>query len=243
MNLLIAALLACCLVIPPYAHAQEHYGDPHVPVAGKALGTVIHTQDAEELRYVILKRLTDRYANEKGITVTQAEKAAYVKRVQEVVQNDRERQLARRNELSRKLAAGGLPEAERKALESELDTTNNTLAALGERGSGAPAPEEVKAREEIAAAFIRQWKINRALYQQYGGRIIFQQGGPEPLDAYRRFLEEARSHGDFEIADKDLEAGFWRYYLNDAIHSFYVVDSKEEAQALGTPPWLMAPAN
>lgn len=38
----------------------------------------IHTQDAEELRYVVLKTLVDRYAESKGIAVTQAEKEAYV---------------------------------------------------------------------------------------------------------------------------------------------------------------------
>ena len=89
----------------------------------------------------------------------------------------------------------------------------------------------------MAAAFIRQWKINRALYQQYGGRIIFQQGGPEPLDAYRKFLEEQRAHGDFVIVNKELERAFWRYYLNDAMHTFYPAGSKDEAQAFETPPW------
>jgi hypothetical protein len=131
--------------------------------------------------------------------------------------------------------AGGLSETERKALASELDTVNKTIEALGR--SGPADPEETKAREQIAGAFIRQWKINKALYQQYGGRIIFQQGGPEPLDAYRRFLEEAQAKGDFRIVAKDLEAAFWRYYRNDSIHSFYPRGSKEEAQAFDVPWW------
>jgi hypothetical protein len=113
---------------------------------------------------------------------------------------------------------------------------NQSLAALAEPTGN---PEEIKAaRDEAATAFIRQWKINRALYEQYGGRIIFQQGGPEPLDAYRRFLESEQARGDFVILNKDLEAAFWRYYVTDAIHSFYPPGSKEAAQAFEAPPWL-----
>lgn len=215
------------------AYAQEIYGDPNLPVAGKVLDTVIHTRDVEELRYVILRRLTDRYANDKGVAVTQAEKDAYIKRQQDFMQQERERRLARREELKRRLAGGQLSEAERKSLAADLDTINKTLEAL--RETDGDAQEIAAARAQIADAFIRQWKINRELYRQYGGRIIYQQGGPEPLDAYRRFLEERQARGDFVILNKNLEMGFWRYYRTDAIHSFYKSGSREEAQAFEAP--------
>ena len=108
MTTLTARLLACSLLagmVPGCAH--ETYGDPKVPVAGKVLGTVVHTQDAEELRYVVLRKLTDRYADDKGIAVTQAEKQAYIRHVREGLEEDRRRQVVRRDELARKLAAGG----------------------------------------------------------------------------------------------------------------------------------------
>jgi hypothetical protein len=89
----------------------------------------------------------------------------------------------------------------------------------------------------MGRAMIRQWKLNRALYQQYGGRIIYQQLGPEPLDAYRRYLEERQAAGDFEIHDKSFEAQFWRYFTNDAMHDFYPPGSEEAARAFTTPPW------
>ena len=128
--------------------------------------------------------------------------------------------------------------------------TTNGLELIGElrplpalnlsaSGSGEESPEDKAAREQIAAAFILQWKINRALYQQYGGRIIFQQGGPEPLDAYRQFLEEKEKQGAFGILEKSFEPAFWRYFRTDSIHSFYPAGSKEESQAFATPWWLM----
>jgi hypothetical protein len=176
------------------------FGDARLSLAGEGLGAPIHTQDAEELRYYVLQKLTDRYAVDKGISVTAEEKAAYVEHVRAVLSEDPN-------------FAGSAPEAEESA-------------------------EDKAAREEIATAFIQQWKINRALHEQYGGRIIFQQGGPEPLDAYRKFLDESASRGDFKIVNKELEAGFWSYYRDESIHDFFEPGSAEEAKALADPPWL-----
>jgi hypothetical protein len=241
MRLLGAGLLACCLcAVALGASDPDLYGDPDDPIAGKVLGMVIHTDDPEALRYVILEQLTDRYASDKGIAVTQAERDAYVKHLQRSMAQDRQRQEARRDELTRRLAAEALPESERASLASERDTLNALLATLDEladSAAGDPA-ETAAARDQLADAFIRQWKINQALYREYGGRIIFQQGGPEPLDAYRRFLEERQARGDFELLDADLETRFWRYYLNDSIHSFYPPDSEEEAEVFQVPWWL-----
>lgn len=171
-------------IVPPAV-----LGDAAEPVAGSVLGTEIHAKDAEGLRFYVLRQLTDRYVEAKGIGVTQDEIDAYLKR------------------------DSGMP------------------------GAGAQSAEDQAAHEESAGAFIWQWKTNKALYEQYGGRIIFQQGGPEPLDAYRRFLEEAQARGEFEITNPALEGEFWRYYRDDSIHSFYPAGSPEEKRAFADPPW------
>ena len=224
------------------ANASEVYGDPSTPIAGRVHDTVIHTNDAEELRYVILKTLTDRYAEQKDITVSDAEIDAYVARMAADMARDRQEQEARRDELVRQLAASDLSADERAKLESELETATQMVANLApQSGDSAEEIGEIEAaRRDIAGAFIRQWKINRALYEQYGGRIIFQQGGPEPLDAYREILEEREERGDFAIRNEQLAEDFWSYYRNDALHSFYEPGSREEKQAFGSP-WWQAP--
>lgn len=92
-------------------------------------------------------------------------------------------------------------------------------------------------RQTMARSMIRQWKINRALYQQYGGRIIYQQFGPEPLDAYRLFLQESQQDGSFDIMDSSMEKDFWQYFVEDSIHSFYQQGSDAEKNAYTTPLW------
>lgn len=164
------------------------------PVTARVLGAEVRTSDPEELRYLVLDPLVDRFAAEQGIEVTPAETEAYVR---------------------------------------------NVKAALEKDGilQGEDSPEDAAARREIGATFVRQWKVNKALYEKYGGRIIFQQVGPEPLDAYRQLLEEAQARGDFEIVDKGLEEAFWKYFRDDSIHSFFEPGGEEEAKVFATPPW------
>ena len=96
-------------------------------------------------------------------------------------------------------------------------------------------------RNDMARAIIRQWKINRALYAQYGGRIIYQQLGPEPLDAYRKFLEQRRAEGAFRIRDPALAEAFWRYFTDESIHDFMAPGGADAARAFKVPPWEDSP--
>ena len=198
--------------------------DPHERPGGAALS--------------VLRALTDRYAAERGIEVTPAEIDAYLARIAAVAEQDRREREARLAAIERQLAAPGLADDRRTALAAERDALAQLARDL-DRGAATPqeAVEDAQARRIVAAAFIRQWKINQALYREYGGRIVFQQGGPEPLDAYRRFLEDQQKRGVLTIADERLEAAFWRYYRDDAIHSFYAAGSADEARAFARPWW------
>jgi heat shock protein HslJ len=132
-----------------------------------------------------------------------------------------------------------------KATEPEVDAWVENMRS-GMEAAGLTADEELTPEEaaevgtmrrEMARSIIRQWKLNRALYKQYGGRIIFQQFGPEPLDAYRRFLVERQKAGDFSIEEQSFEAEFWRYFTDDSIHTFFEKGSEEEAMVFEVPPW------
>lgn len=98
--------------------------------------------------------------------------------------------------------------------------------------------EEVDAmRRNMARAMIRQWKVNKSLYQTYGGRIIYQQLGPEPLDAHRQYFEERQAAGDFSFENPTLEAQFWDYFINESRHEFMQSGGADELRAFKTPPW------
>jgi heat shock protein HslJ len=136
-------------------------------------------------------------------------------------------------------------EAADAEIDAYVEKMRRGLRAEGVTPEEGLTPEEAvqseRMQREMARSLIRQWKLNRLLHQQYGGRIIFQQLGPEPIDAYRRFLEECRAAGDFTIHDKAFEEGFWGYFVDDTRHDFYPPGSAEEARAFASPPWSDTP--
>lgn len=232
----------CISLLSTYssASAQDIYGAPDEPLVAEVMGTKIHSADPDEMKYVILGKLMDRYAADRDIDVKPAEIDAYLKSLQRVAERDRKHYEDRRQAIAQELKAPSLTEAERRSLSSELAAVTEHLNIVDEMTKSAEMnPDEVRqTRELVAAAFIRQWKINRALYKQYGGRVIFQQGGPEPLDAYRLFLQGQQEKGAFTILDEAFKQKFWDYYLTDSKHSFYPAGSREEEQVFDIPWWL-----
>ncbi len=97
--------------------------------------------------------------------------------------------------------------------------------------------EVAEMRRAMGFAMVRQWKVNRALYDHYGGRIIYQQLGPEPLDAYRAFLEEQSTAGQFKILDPAAEEQFWQYFTDESRHEFMVPGGADAKAAFSVPPW------
>jgi heat shock protein HslJ len=103
------------------------------------------------------------------------------------------------------------------------------------------SPEEAaefeRIRRQMARSIIEHWKLGQALYRQYGGRIVYQQLGPEPLDAYRDFLKEQEKAGAFAIKVLEYEADFWDYFINDTLHDFMEEGSEDAARAFEVEPW------
>jgi hypothetical protein len=244
LRISVAVLVLAMLTNAPALTAQDR-GAQDPTLVAEVLGTQVRANEPDELRALIIRPLLERYAADGMIEVTPDEIGAYQQAIDRLAAEDRARRTERRGQLARRVAAENLSEDERKALASEIATLDELSTTLDELAAGASEnPEEAEqARQTVAAAFIRQWKINQALYRQYGGRIIFQQGGPEPLDAYRRFLEDQQHRGAFRILTNEFEEEFWRYFVTDALHSFYQPGSKEEAQAFEVPWWLLSPAD
>lgn len=131
-----------------------------------------------------------------------------------------------------------MPDEERKEKAARLVTIESILHREKEvKNPTREMEEQIRLGfREFAGRFVQSWKINKALYEKYGGRVIFQQAGAEPLDAYRDFLKEQEKKGAFQILDKNDEDGFWQYFTNDAMHRFY--NEVEGARSVNTPWWM-----
>ena len=233
--------IGCLLLLLPLAQtqAQEAYGKSDAPLAAEARGVQIRTTSPDEMAYVIKQILLRHYVEEQGLQASDKEIAGLLNRKQEVMEKDRKLMEARRKELEKTLASNLPAGEERTRLEKELASLKGMEQAMTEADNRAGTPESIAAENRVARAFVEQWKVNQALYRQYGGRVVYQQGGAEPLDAYHEFFRAAEKSGDFRIVNEDFEPAFWRYYTTDSRHKFIPESGGQKEQAINTPWWMM----
>lgn len=233
-SLAILALAAAA----PLAQARDIFIEPDAPLVARVLEDTIRMRNPSDARHAIVARLLQRYAAENGIAAEPAEVDAQAESLRGTLQGDRLRWTYRLEEIDRRLGDRALPAAERKALMSERQVLRSLLRS--EPGAQpTPTPQEhPELVRRLAEGAVKQWKIDRALHRQYGGRIAGPPGALEPVDAYRRFLEERRDRGDFQLFTAELEREFWKPYRTDSMHTFLAPGSREEARAYAVPPWL-----
>lgn len=66
-------------------------------------------------------------------------------------------------------------------------------------------------REEIAVKQVLQWQTDKALYEEFGGTVIFQQTNPQfPVDAYHQLLKQYEKAGAFTFKNSEYEVAFWQ---------------------------------
>lgn len=224
-------------------YAGESYGNPQDPVVAEVLGMQIRTKYPEEMQYVINLKLILDYAQKHKIEATQEDIDRYIAAMDQLTRDERKKNDARRAEIQQQLNAGVSSDVQTKRLQSELDALEriHQYDLQEDKENDQNSEAALKEKQRVAKAFIEQWMINKALYQEYGGRIIFQQTGPEPLDAIHDYLKEQQQQGTFRIFEKRFEAPFWEYYVTDSKHFFYPQGSEEEKQAFDRPWWLQKP--
>ena len=213
--------------------------DADKDVIAVVLGKKLTVKDKDKLNGLIFGALLEQFAKDNKIEPTEEELDAFVLKTEEKERQHQIKFEEDRKKLLAELKSATLSERERKDKESQLQTIESILKTTREMKEQTKGMEEQlrSMKRQRAQQFVRRWKINKALYAKYGGRVIFQQAGVEPLDAYRDFLKEKEKKGSFQILDKRYEASFWRYFTNDAMHTFYSKD--DGAKFINTPWWMM----
>jgi hypothetical protein len=165
--------------------------------------------------------IVDRFVNRQKIEATVDE----IEKFQSNSRKSNEREVreweARLLELKKELAAPSLSNADKAKLEEERAMLQRYMAASRELGT---------VPEDLARMFIVAWKTERELQRVYGGRVMFQQAGPEALDARRQLFEQAEKDGDVTFGDAGVRHLF--YYYANMRHT--VIDEKALER-----PWFL----
>jgi hypothetical protein len=209
------------------------------PAIAVVLGRKIAAADRKRVTELILRPLFEQYARAQKLEPTPEEVDRFVTASENQQKESLKRFRRDHDKLQEELKAPTLSEQERKDKETQLKQLGNILQALS-ADKPRTADEEKRERageRAVAEQFVKAWKVNKSLYEKYGGRVIFQQAGPEPLDAYRKFLLEQEQKGAFRIDDEEAGVAFWKYFKDDSTHVF-LKDQEKAADAINRPWWM-----
>jgi hypothetical protein len=120
-------------------------------------------------------------------------------------------------------------------MKMEMGANFQTLAELPPN----EVADELQRRSGMAGFLVLQWKLNKALFDEYGGRVAMQALGPLALDGQRELLKAREASGDLELLDEEIGAAFWGYFEDDSQHRFMSEGAAEATFA--APPWSTDP--
>jgi hypothetical protein len=191
----------------------------------------------EALRNRVWSVVFRDYAEKRKIEPTPAEIATQISLQKKFIAEDKVRREKQREELMVELKSPGLPEARRKQAQQHLDTLNSLRDhdSRMEQERREPGREKMRQDSErkVATLWVKQWKVNQALYGEFGGRIIFQQAGWEPIDAYRALLDRYKANKGFVVHDPALQDAVYSYFK----HNFVYADEKKAKFYFEKPYW------
>jgi hypothetical protein len=233
----IGMLLGALLLVTASVPSAQSPAD----VVARLHGQAIIRADAptgEVLLGKVLRRLLDDFAKEKRIEVSRDELERYNTTFSERMELRREEWRRRLIALRRVVSDPDSGSIQKSDAEREIKTLDQLLTSP-ERRRLSDAEERALeiARNETRTMLLRNFKINQALWAVYHGRAVFQQLGPEPLDAYRALLLEHQKKGSLSIRDQAIEKELWAS-LSDERHSFL---SEAATLDLMTTEWWLRP--
>ena len=219
------------VIFPGLAGADEEETGVDSPVIATVGDTKITEAEKDDLGSVVLSVLLEQYAKDEKIVASDEEVEKFLAGLRDGEAKEKVSLEKQRSELIAELKSDDLGKEQRAEKSAELASLTESL----KEPSDTERKEIEGLRREMADGIIKSWKINKALFDQYGGRVVYQQFGPEPLDAYRKFLEAKLKAGAFQLSDKKYEDDLWRIYRDDELHDF--VPEGERETVLNTPPW------
>jgi len=161
---------------------------------------------AQLLKRRIEREATRRFVQANRLEASEADLAAYKKFDREFRQADRERRARDLDRLEKELAAG-IADPQRRA---QAESYRSTLQQLAKRDAErVDQGADAASKQRVWKPWIEGYKLNKALYDRYGGTVGITKFGPDPVGARAALLREHERNGDYKIDDAALRSAFW----------------------------------
>jgi hypothetical protein len=151
---------------------------------------------------LIWPRIAKHYVARQGLAATPAEVEEILAYHLEFERRDRAQRARKLEELDRRLTANSLGPEERTWLQ-KFQATLRRLALFDLEQDQMP-PQDREHLQAFLALWVEMWKMNRAIYQQYGGIVALGEFGPSPHGARAALIADYERQGLLQFADTGL---------------------------------------
>ena len=151
---------------------------------------------------LIWPRIVGHYVAGHGLAATPAEVEEALAYHREFERKDRAQRARKLEELDRRLTVDSLGPEERAWLQ-EFQATLQRLASFDLEQDRVP-PQDREHPQAFLAPWVEMWKMNRAIYERYGGVVALGEFGPSPHGARAALIADYERQGLLELEDADL---------------------------------------
>jgi hypothetical protein len=148
---------------------------------------------------LVWRRVSRHYIDLQGLAATPAEIAEATEYHREFAVRDRAQRARKLVELDERLAADSLKPDERARLE-EFRKVLTRLVQHDAEQDRLPPPDPAR-QGQVLIPWIEQWKMNKALYEQYGGIVALTRFGPDPHGARAALMADYERRGLVRFSD------------------------------------------
>lgn len=162
---------------------------------------------AQQFAALIWPRIARHYVDRHGLNAT-AEELAGLKAYDDAFETkDRAQRKRKLAELDQRLESNDLSQGEREHTED----FRNTLRRLEQADAEADALPKSDSADHAAnySPWIEMWKMNKALYEQYGGVVALTEFGPDPRGARAALFADYEKRGRLVFYDEPLREQFF----------------------------------
>lgn len=165
----------------------------------------------ETMRLVerVQARIARHYVESNGLRATASDLAEVSAYEADFELRDRAQRARKLAELGQRLAAG-IASADARAQTEEF---RRVLLRLARRDaeSDLQSTHGPGDRAAVRSPLIEMWKMNRDLYERYGGRVVLTELGPYPHGAWEALIAEYERAGWLEFRQAEVRQRFFRF--------------------------------
>lgn len=203
----------------------------------------LKTRSLERLRDIIWTTALERKFGAAALEPRAEEVELFSKTFRESLARSHEENLKTAARVEELLASGAYSEDQQRKMRSLLASVKTSIAFYNERESYKEnMPPEfhdmvAEAERGLAETMMRNWKINKALYEEYGGRLAIREGAVEPVDAMDKFLGYIRETGKLAIIDPEFKDVFREMELFIAGPHDPLPEGSDYSEYYSAPEW------